>query len=275
LRNVCGFPALIDRQLDTTAQTLQTEIKTLTTQQQQQQTLLDELEQNPLLGYLGTHLLDPTNQLKEPIQPFTKPNQPIDIPAQHVTTKADKLILSHIAPCDSEKYKAYRQRKSERPELKRIIEYTITQKLYPQRPVFIGAAPKRLYPRLELLWGESDDSAIHNPVTQIWCVYPMMRTDPPQWLIVAATTATQPLRSIPLENGQIAQEGTYEYLERALYLMAQSKDEYIHALAELVTEALRNKRIKYLHIHQTEDLQTAEPRDILQMQFRLVPSVSR
>jgi hypothetical protein len=266
---------LIDRQLDSTAQTLQTEVDTLTAKQQQQQTLLDELEQNPLLGYLDTHLLDPTNQLKELIQPFTAPNQPIDIPAQHVTTKADKLILSHIAPCDSEKYKAYRQRKSERPELKRIIEYTITQKLYPQRPVFIGAAPKPVSPRLELLWGSDDTPTNASPLNQIWCIYPMMRTDPPQWLIIAATTDTQPLRSIPLENGQIAQEGTHEYLCHALHLMTECKDEYTQALSKHVTEAIEYRRIKYLHIHQTHDLQTAEPRDILQMQFRLVPSVSR
>jgi hypothetical protein len=266
---------LIDRQLDSTAQTLQTEVDTLTAKQQQQQTLLDELEQNPLLGYLDTHLLDPTNQLKELIQPFTAPNQPIDIPAQHVTTKADKLILSHIAPCDSEKYKAYRQRKSERPELKRIIEYTITQKLYPQRPVFIGAAPKPVSPRLELLWGSDDTPTNASPLNQIWCIYPMMRTDPPQWLIIAATTDTQPLRTITLENGQIAQEGTHEYLCHALHLMTECKDEYTQALSKHVTEAIEYRRIKYLHIHQTHDLQTAEPRDILQMQFRLVPSVSR
>jgi hypothetical protein len=102
----------------------------------------------------------------------------------------------------------------------------------------------------------------------------MLRTDPPVWLIIAATTATQPLRTIILENGQIAQEGSYEYLQQSLHLMRQSKDEYTHALGERVTEALGNKRIKYLHIHQTENLQTAAPRDILQMQFRLVPSVS-
>jgi hypothetical protein len=260
---------LIDRQLDTTAQTLQTEVHTLTTQQQQQQTLLKPLEQNPLLGYLDIHLLDPTNQLKEPIQPFTDPIRPIDILAQHYKAKNSKSILSHIAPCDSEKYKTYHQRKPDRPLLKLIIEYTITQKLYPQRPVFIGIATKPMYPRLELLWGSDDTPTNASPLKQIWCIYPMMRTDPPQWLIIAATTDTQPLRSITLENGQIAQEGTLAYLERSLHLMSKSEDEYTQTLSKRVTEAIPYRRIKYLHIHQTQDSQTQAPRDVLQMQFQL------
>ncbi len=260
--------ALTDSQLDSTAQTLKQEIETLTTQQQHQQTLLDQLDQNPLLGYLDTHLLDPTHQIKEPIQPFTDPNQPIDIPAQHYKAKNSKSILSHIAPCDSEKYKTYHQRKLDRPTLKLIIEYAITQKLYPQRPVFIGITTKAVYPRLELLWGQSDTPT--NSLNQIWCIYPMMRTDPPQWLIIAATTDTQPLKNIPLENGQIAQEGAYEYLERSLHLMSQSDDEYTQVISQRVTEALEKRRIKYLHIHQTQASQTENPRDILQMQFQIL-----
>jgi hypothetical protein len=266
---------LTDRKLDSTAQTLQTEVHTLSIHQQQQQTLLNQLDQNPLWGYLDTHLLNLHNQLKELIQPFTNPNQSIDIPAQHVTTKTDKPILSHIASCNSEKYKAY-QRKRERSDLKHIIKYTITQKLYPQRPVFIGAAPKPVYPRVEMLWGENDESAaIANSLTQIWCIYPMMRTDPPQWLVVAATTDTQPLKTIALENGQIAEEGSLEYLRRSLHLMFQSEDPHTLNLSKLVTEALECRRIKYLHIHQTEDCETSTARDILQMQFRLVPTDSR
>jgi hypothetical protein len=267
--------ALTDRQLDTTAQALETEVNNFATQQQQQQTLLDQLDQNPLWGYLDTSFLNPSPlHLKQPIQPFTSSNQSIDLPAQPLTTKTNRLVLSHIASCDSEKYKAY-QRKREGRELKLIVEYTITQKLYPQRPVFIGMAPKPVYPRLELLWGENDEPTLNpNPLTQIWRIYPMMRTDPPQWVVIAATTDTQPLKTIALENGQIAEEGTLEYLEQSLHLMAQSEDQYTHGLSKLVTEALEHKRVKYLHIHQTEDLQTAEPRDILQMQFRLVPSVS-
>ena len=125
------------------------------------------------------------------------------------------------------------------------------------------------------MWEEPDEPTLNpNFLTQIWCFYPMLRGHPPLWLIIAATT-TQPLRTMTLENGQIAQEGSYEYLEHSLYLMCQSNDEYIHALGKRVTEALGNKRIKYLHIHQTEDLQTAYPRDILQTQFRLVPSISK
>jgi hypothetical protein len=261
---------LTDSKLDSTAQTLQTEIHTLTTHQQQQQTLLDQLEQNPLLGYLDNHLLDPTHPLKEPIQPFTTPNQSIDFPAQHYKAKNSKSILSPIASCDSEKYKTYHQRKPDRPVQKLIIEYTLTQKLYPQRSVFIGFAPKAVYPRLELLWGQTDNTSVNaNPLNQIWCIYPMMRTDPPQWIVIAATTDTQPLKTIPLENGQIAEEGTLAYLERSLHLMSQSEDPYTLGLSKLVTEAIEYRRIKYLHIHQTQDSQTGEPRDILQMQFQL------
>ena len=97
----------------------------------------------------------------------------------------------------------------------------------------------------------------------------MMRTDPPQWLIIAATTDTQPLKTIRLESGQIAQEGTYEYLERSLHLMSESEDEYSQAISQRVNEALAHRRIKYLHIHQTQNSQTQAPRDILQMQFQI------
>jgi hypothetical protein len=98
----------------------------------------------------------------------------------------------------------------------------------------------------------------------------MMRTDPPQWLIIADTTDTQPLRSIPLENGQIAEEGTREYLCHTLHLMTECEDEYTQALSNRVTEAMEYRRIKYLHIHQTQDSHTEAPRDILQMQFQML-----
>jgi hypothetical protein len=264
------FQTLTDHQLDSAAHALETEVQTLTTQQQQQQTLLNHLAQNPLLGYLDTHLLDPFNRLEGSIQPFTAPIQPIDIPAKHFKAKNSKSILSHIASCRSEKYSAYHQRKQDRPELKLIIEYAITQKLYPQRPIFIGFAPKAVYPRLELLWGQIDESILNpSPLNQIWCIYPMMRTDPPQWLIMAATTDAQPLKTITLENGLIAEEGTLAYLERSLYLMGESEDEYTLTLSKRVTEALADKRVKYLHIHQTHDSQVGAPRDILQMQFQI------
>jgi hypothetical protein len=260
---------LIDRKLDITAQTLQTEVHTFTIQQQHQQTLLTELEQNPLLGYLDRHLLDPTNQLKQTLRLFTNPNQTIDIPAQHYKAKNSKSTLSHIASCASEKYKTYHQRQPDRPVQKLIIEYTITQKLYPHRPVFIGVAPKAVYPRLELLWGNDDTPTECSLLKQIWCIYPMMRTDPPQWIIMAATSDSQPLQSILLENGQIAQEGTLAYLARSLHLMGECEDEYTQTLSKRVTEAIGYKRIKYLHIHQTQNSQTGESRDILQMQFQL------
>jgi hypothetical protein len=238
---------LTDSQLNSTAQTLKHEVDTFTLQQQYQQTLLDQLEKNPLLGYLDTHLLDTHNHLKETIQPFTDPKQPINVPAQHYKAKNSKSILSHIAPCQSEKYSAYHQRKQDRPALKLIIEYAITQKLYPQRPVFIGFAPKAIYPRLELLWGQTDETILNpSPLNQIWCIYPMLRTDPPQWLIIAATNDTQPLKTIFLENGQIAQEGTYEYLARSLHLMAQSEEEYTQAISQRVTEALEHRRIRHV-----------------------------
>jgi hypothetical protein len=77
------------------------------------------------------------------------------------------------------------------------------------------------------------------------------------------------LRSIALANGQIAEEWTLAYLERSLHLMSQSEDEYTQVISQRVTEALAHGRIKYLHIHQTQDSQTEAPRDILQMQFQI------
>jgi hypothetical protein len=255
---------LSDRQLQsTTAHTLEVETTTFRTQQQQQQTLLNQIDQDPILGYLDPSLL---NENTGSSPSFTEPDQSIDILAQHLNQSNGKRSLTLVTSCQNPKFKTYCQRRSTQSILRLIIEYTITQKLYPQRPVFIGAAPKAVFPRLEQLWSDSDPS----PLRQIWRVFPMNRADAPQWLILAATTDTQPLQTLTLENGKIAQEGTDDYLQRSLHLMAQSDDDYTQTLSHLVTEASEQKRIKYLHLHQTQNLQTQEPRDLLQMQFQLV-----
>jgi hypothetical protein len=254
---------LSDRHLKSiTAQALEAELNTFRTQQQHQQTVLNQLDHDPILGYLDSSLI---NENPLPSPSFTDPDQRIDIPAQHLSQNNGKRGLTLVTSCQNPKYKTYCQRRSTRSILSLIIEYTITQKLYPQRPVFIGAAPRAVFPRLEQLWSDSDPSLLR----QIWRVFPMNRADAPQWLILTATTDTQPLQTLTLENGNMVQEGTSDYLQRSLHLMAQSDDDYTQTLSQLVTEGLEQKRIKYLHLHQTQNLQTQEPRDLLQMQFQL------
>jgi hypothetical protein len=258
---------LTDSRLETAASVLEMEVNELSARQQRQQTLLERIEQNPLLGYLDVGLLETNPCLDRPIEPFTHPGVSSDFSSQHHSTKNGGLILSHITSCEGEKYKAYCLGRPEHPWFKLMIEYTITQKLYPQRPVFRGAAARPVYPSLELLWG--DDAMTLDGLTQIWCIYPMMRTDPPQWLVIAATSDTQGLRTMALADGRVAQEGTYAYLNCVLEGMAQGEDEYVQGLSGRVSEALGRRCVKYLHVHQTQDGLTGRARDILSMQFRL------
>jgi hypothetical protein len=245
---------------------LQTECAILSAEQQQQTTLLSHIVQNPLLGYLDPYLLEQDASLD--LQALlSDPTQPIDLHTQYLKGKDNIPLLAHVESCRSDKYQAYQKRNPERSGPSCFIEYAITQKLHSNKPVSIGPASKAVYPRLELLWGHADEPSM--PLTQIWRIYPMLRNDPVQWLIIAATTDTQRLKTIALENGQIAQEGSSEYLGRSLQLMAQNLDEYTQMLAGLVTEAVEQKRVKYLHFHQTQDLQTGEPRDIVKLQFQL------
>ncbi len=260
---------LTDQRLETVAaHTLQIELAQLSSNNHQ--LLLDQLEQNPLLGYLDISLLTSTNNLEQSIDPFTDPNKPVDLPAHHLKNKENKILITLISSCQDEKYQAYLQRKRTQQTEHKFVEYTITQKLYPQRPIFIGPAQKSVHPRLELLWGDAEEPTLDpNPFAQIWCIYPINRTDPPRWIIIAATTEHQPLRTLTLADGQTAQEGSQPYLNEGLSRMALSEDEYTHILGDLIVAALERKQVKYMHIHQTFNSHTAEPGDIVQMQFQL------
>jgi hypothetical protein len=86
---------------------------------------------------------------------------------------------------------------------------------------------------------------------------------------MTATSETQKLKTIALADGRLAQEGTREYLVRSLELMTQSADKYTHDVGAAVIEALAKKQMRWMHLHQTEDLETGEPRDIVQLWFQL------
>jgi hypothetical protein len=254
------------------AHTLKTEVAALTHEHQQQQLILEQIEQNPVLGYLDITLLDQQTVWSElsAQSPFTDPSQSIDIFASHLTYPSGTLILKLIEACSHKKYIAYRQQYASLPELQCATQYTFTRKLYPKRSTFIGPASKDIYPRLELLWGHTDEPSLSpNPFYQIWCVYPISRTASLQWLIVAATDNQKMLRTLTLENEQVVQEGTVAYLERSLQLMTQSDDEYTCTLGHLVREAFEKRQIQYVHLHQTHDLHANKPRDIIQLQFQL------
>jgi hypothetical protein len=252
-----------------TALALQIELDDFETQQHHQQTLVDQLEQNPILGYLDGILLSFDRPMPS-ANPFAEPNQFLDLEAKHLDRKDESLTLTHIAACQSEKYKAYRQRYRSLPALPLAMQYTITQKLYPGRPFSVGLAAKVVHPRLELLWGSPHESARpDDPLAQIWCIQPMLKFHPPQWIVIAITSETRKLNAIALEDGRMAQEGTREYLVRSLQIMVENPDEYTNDLGKLVLEALEQGRVKYTHLHQTQDLETGEPRDIVQLQFLL------
>jgi hypothetical protein len=224
-------------------------------------------------GYLDLNLQEGDAPLTF-INPFTE-SHPSLVPeithfAQHLHRKDKSLQLTLIEACASEPYQAYQQRFVFETALHTAIRYTLTQKLYPNRTFSIGPSAKDAYPRLELLWGgTAETTPPDHPFTQIWRIYPMIRMHPPQWLVMTATSETQKLKTLVLENGLRAQEGTKEYLMRSLQLMQTQPEEYTHDLGMLVAEAFEQGRMKWTHLHQTQDPQTGEPRDIVQLQFQL------
>jgi hypothetical protein len=266
---------LSDTCLDTlTAPDLLKELERFTTQHQQQQDRLDALTQNPILGYLEASHLEGTIPLPA-INPFIHPtpslDAPIELVAQHLHRKDQSLQLTLIETCSSERYQAYQQRFcADETALDIAIRYALTQKLYPNRTFSIGPCAKDAYPRLELLWGGTAETTPPNhPFTQLWRIFPMIRMHSPQWLVMTATSETQRLKTIALADGRLAQEGTREYLVRSLELMTQSADKYTHDVGAAVIEALAKKQMRWMHLHQTEDLETGEPRDIVQLWFQL------
>jgi hypothetical protein len=66
----------------------------------------------------------------------------------------------------------------------------------------------------------------------------MLRAHPPTWHVITITSETQKLKTIALEEGRFAQEGTREYLVRSLDLITQSPDKYTHDVSTAVREAL-------------------------------------
>jgi hypothetical protein len=263
---------LAESYLDTlTAQTLQTDLEQATEEQQQEKDLLDALEQNPILGYLDAKLLEQKTPLAT-INPFTD-EQPIALQAQFIRRKGKEphntVMLTHIAACQAEAYQAYRQRFPELPQSHFAIRYTLSQKLYPNRSMSIGPAPKPVTPRLELWWDGTAETAPENPFLQMWQLFPALPIQPTQWLLVTVTSETQKLKTVVLADGQIAQEGTKAYLMHSLQLMKQDSDEATRELGTAVSEAVEQSRMRWVYLHQTEGLETGEPRDIVQLQFQL------
>ncbi len=256
-----------------TASTLQAEREQFSTEQQREQDLLNALEQNPIAGYLNVRLLEQHEPLQS-LTPYQDPHPALTFRAKSLKRKGkepnNSLMLNHIAACQTETYQRYQQRFPALSALHLAIRYTLHQKLYPNRPLSVGPAAKDSYPRLEPMWGSTDETPSSDHFfTQIWRSFPLLRSHPPQWLVVTATSETQKLKTIALADGQLAEEGTKEYLLRALQLMTHSPNPDTRELGTLVSEALEQGRLKWIHLHQTTDLETGEPRDIVQLQFQL------
>ncbi len=260
--------------LDTrTALALQADLEQATTQQQHEKMLLDALAQNPIAGYLDTTLLERDTPLAA-INPFTGTNyQDITLHAKSLKREGKEensgVMLNHIAACESEAYQLYRERYPSLSSVHLAIRYTLTQKLYPNRSTFIGPATKAVTPRLELWWDGTVATAPTGFFTQIWQLFPALPTHPTQCLLITATRETQKLKAVALADGRIAQEGTKEYLWQALRRMTQDLDASTRALGTMVSEAVEQGRMRWIHLYQTEDLETEEPRDIVQLQFQL------
>jgi hypothetical protein len=249
------------------------EFHTLIIHQFKNDATLDALTQNPILGYLNASLLEGNISLTA-INPFIDPNPSLDTPiepvAQHLYRKDQSLQLTLIEACASERYQAYQQRFVSETDLYIAIRYTLTQKLYPNRTFSIGPCAKDARPRLELIWGGTEETTPpDHPFTQLWRIFPLLRGHSPQWLVVTATSETQKLKTIALGDGRMAQEGTREYLVRSLERMQAQPDAYTHDVGTLVAEGFEQGRMKWMHLHQTQDPQTGALRDIVQLQFQL------
>jgi hypothetical protein len=104
--------------------------------------------------------------------------------------------------------------------------------------------------RLEILWGGTEETSSPNhPFTQTWRIYPILWAHPPTWHVITITSEAQKLKTIALEEGCFAQEGTREYLVRSLDLMTQSPDKYTHDVGTAVIEALEQAQVRWLHLH--------------------------
>jgi hypothetical protein len=153
-------------------------------------------------------------------------------------------MLNHIASCQSEAYQTYRQRFPDLPAIHLAIRYTLNQKLYPNRSMSVGPAPKPVTPRLELRWDGTAETAPDSPFLQMWQLFPALPTQPTQWLLVTATSETRKLKTVVLADGEIAQEGTKEYLWRSLQLMTQASEEATRELGTMVSEAVEQSRMR-------------------------------
>jgi hypothetical protein len=105
------------------------------------------------------------------------------------------------------------------------------------------------------------------------CPHRVTKAKFPTWesyvQLVTVTSETQRLKTVVLEDGRVAQEGTKEYLMRSLQLMTQAPEEATRELGRLVSEAVEQSRMRWVYLHQTQDLETGKPRDIVQLQFQL------
>jgi hypothetical protein len=200
-----------------------------------------------------------------------KVTPPIDIPAQYIQDKYKHPILKMIELSSSEKYRNYWQNiQSSGHKEYDFVQYALTKKLYPNRPIFLEPDPKQVFPRLERLYSTENSLTTEAILGQVWCIYPMIRTDPAVWLILYATKGTESLRVVALRNGKIAEEGTTAYLEHALNEMHESKNDYTQQISRRISKAYSCGRLKYLHFHQEWNREDNEPGDIVQMQFHLV-----
>lgn len=225
-----------------------------------------------LLYYPGSNSpdLDLIQTTRESYQ-LAKSSRVVDISAQYIKDNDNRLSLKAIELGNLNSTKSGSKDKLLAPiERDNLIQHVL-KKLYPQRPIFLGSAPKPVFPRLERLWdGPGDSSMPESRLGETWCIYPMIRTDPVVWLILAITVGAESLRTITIEDGRLAEEGTKIYLQHALAEMRKSDNSYSRQLAEQVSQALSCGRVKYLHIHQEWHYETNILGSTIQMQFHLV-----
>jgi hypothetical protein len=149
-------------------------------------------------------------------------------------------------------------------------EQVVIQSLYPDHEFYLypSKVDETVYPRIELQYGRIEFAPIPNVFSQIWRIV-SSPTEPAQWLMTTATFESYEKKSIRLDDGRIAEEGSRAYLEQAIKVMCEDEEECIRILGAQLQEALQGNCITHKHIHRAYDEATGKLGAVKVMTFSL------
>jgi Immunity protein 49 len=233
---------------------------------------------DPDLSHLDD--LQPTPAVRFTTRTLTFPEDDSHISALLANISANeaelKQLNAEIDALDSENDEDL----TEDPELKlkridrtialQTSEQVVIQSLYPDHEFYLypSKVDESVYPRIELQYGRIEFVPIPNVFSQIWRIV-SSPTEPAQWLMTTATFESFEKKSIRLDDGRIAEEGSRAYLEQAIKVMCEDEEECISILGAQLQEALQEGRITHKAIHRAYDEATGKLGTVKVMTFQL------